>query len=130
MTEQEWKLKTLDVWKQVDFHQDKPQTLQLGLGIPIMTLIPIYLQEMYDSRLSPWTSVFSQREMIQDRFNHQPASEGGVASLRGSGFAGSDDNEFSARAPSELGGCCITCIFYWEVSLPLHSGRQLIDAQG
>lgn len=22
----------------------------------------------------------------------------------------------------------ITCVFYWEISLPLHSGRQLIDA--
>lgn len=32
--------------------------------------------------------------------------------------------------PSESRGCCITCIFYGEISLPLHSGRQLIDAQG
>ena len=22
----------------------------------------------------------------------------------------------------------ITCVFHWEISLPLHSGRQLIDA--
>jgi hypothetical protein len=21
-----------------------------------------------------------------------------------------------------------TCVFYWEIGLPLHSGRQLIDA--
>lgn len=61
------------------------------------------------------------------RYTQPPNSlRRGVDSLMGSGTPLEVTWHFSTWS----WGCRVTCVFYGEISLPLHSGRQLIDAQG